>query len=88
MRETRTKLPHTILAQGEHTGHRHEVHGPGVALYDDGREGILLLDVPDGTAAVVTHPEHHPQSVAPGHWDRLIVREYDHFLEESRQVRD
>lgn len=81
-------LPHTILAEGEHTGHRHEVLGNGVALYDDGQEGTLLLEVLAGAQATVVHEEHHSQPIAPGWYDRLLVQEYDHFLEESRQVVD
>lgn len=30
------KLDRAILAHGEHTGHYHEAHGEGVALYEDG----------------------------------------------------
>jgi hypothetical protein len=82
------KLPHTILADGEVTGHKHEVFGTGVGLYDDGREGILVLDVPEGADAEVRHEEHHTQPIAPGQYDRLIVREYFHFEEEARNVVD
>lgn len=83
----RKRLPHTILAEGEVTGHKHEVFGTS-ALYDDGRAGILVLDVPIGTEAEIHHEEHAAQTVAPGQYDRLIVREYDHFREEAHQVVD
>ena len=87
-RTNRTKFPHTILAEGEATGHKHEVFGAGVALYDDGRRDILVLNVPAQTEAEVRHEEHHTQTIAPGEYDRLIVREYDHFREEVRQIAD
>lgn len=78
---TARKLPHAILARGEQTGHYHEATGEDVALYEDG-----TLDAPHG--AVVTHQEHFPVTVPPGTYVRSIVREYDHFLEESRNVAD
>jgi len=93
MATTRKKLPHTILAEGESTGHKHEVFGAGVSLYDDGRADILVLDVPvldvpANAETEIRHQEHGAQPIAPGEYDRLIVREYDHFREEARQVVD
>lgn len=77
----RKKLDRPILAQGESTGHFHEAHGDGVALYDDGE-----LEAPYG--AKVTHQEHAPITIRPGTYIRSIVREYDHFAEEARNVAD
>lgn len=77
----RKKLDRAILADGEMTGHFHEAHGDGVALYDDG-----VLEAPHG--AEVTHQEHAPITVPPGTYDRSIVLEYDHFAEEARNVAD
>ena len=77
----RTKLERAILAHGEHTGHFHEAHGDGVALFDDG-----VLEAPHG--GNVTHQEHHPVTIPAPVCDRTIVAEYDHFLEESRNVAD
>ena len=75
------KLERAILAHGEATGHFHEAHGDGVALYEDG-----TLEAPSG--ALVTHQEHHVLTVPPGTYERSIVQEYDHFLEEVRNVAD
>ena len=77
----RKKLEKAILALGESTGHFHEAHGDGVALYDDG-----VLEAPHG--AEVTHQEHLPVAVPPGIYDRSIVQEFDHFAEEARNVAD
>ena len=88
MAKKRKKLPHTILAEGEATGHKHEVFGVGASLYDDGLDGILVLNIPIGEPAEVLHEEHQTQPISPGEYDRLIVREYDHFLEEARRVAD
>ena len=79
-----------ILAYGEATGHLHEVIGEGVELYEDG--DVMYVVIPGEEAAVLTHQEHHTQTLdptPPGYaWRRRIVREYDHFAEEARQVRD
>lgn len=77
----RKKLERAILALGESTGHFHEAHGEGVALYEDG-----VLEVPHG--AEVTHQEHAPIMVPPGTYERSIVQEFDHFAEEARNVAD
>jgi hypothetical protein len=77
----RKKLERAILAEGESTGHFHEVHGSGVAFYDDG-----VLEAPQG--ATVTHQEHAPVTIPPGTYGRSIVQEYDHFKEEARNVAD
>jgi hypothetical protein len=75
------KLERAILAHGEVTGHYHEARGSGVAFYEDG-----VLEAPHG--AEVTHQEHAPVMVPPGTYQRSIVQEYDHFLEEAKAVRD
>lgn len=86
MKQTQ-KLAHLILAEGEATGHKHEVFGVDAALYRTDHAGILLLDAPCG--GEVRHEEHAAQAVQfHGLNERLIVQEYDHFLEESRAVQD
>ena len=82
-----TRLSHTILAEGEATGHKHEVHGTGVVLWKDA-QGQMLLEVPSETEAILVHEEHAAQPIAPGWWERGLVREYDHFAEEARTVTD
>lgn len=79
------KLDHTILASGESSGHFHEAAGPDVALYETGPD-LWYLDAPAG--AEINHQEHGTITLPPGQYDRHIVREYDHFLEESRNVVD
>jgi hypothetical protein len=79
------KLPHTRLAEGEVTGHSHRAIGTGAALYKTGAE-TLYLSAPVG--ANVVHEEHQAVTLPPGEYDRVIVLEYDHFAEESRQVVD
>ncbi len=79
------KLDHKMIALGEATGHHHSATADSASLWElDG--GLMVLDAPDGTD--VTHQEHNTISLPPGQYDRHIVVEYDHFAEESREVRD
>ena len=77
-------LQHTILAEGEATGHAHVALGDGVELIE--RDGTLFLSAPQG--ATVTHQEHAAVTLPSGTYRVGRVREYDHFQEEARQVRD
>lgn len=78
-----------ILAFGEATGHLHEVLGDGISCYED-EHGVLYVTAE--REGVLTHQEHHTQPIPitpPGMaWRRRIVREYDHFSEEARDVTD
>ena len=73
-----------IVAHGKVTGHTHEVIGHGVEVYED--EGVLYVSAPQG--GTIQHEEHRPITLPPGDYQIGIVREYDHFVEEARQVRD
>jgi hypothetical protein len=88
-RELTRKPGRAILALGEATGHAHEVLGDGVQVYE-AEDGTLYVTAE--TDAQLTHQEHRAQVVPatpPGMaWRRRIVREYDHFEEEARNVAD
>lgn len=73
------------LAEGEVTGHYHEVVGQDVAVFiaDD---GSLYTDAPYG--ATVTHQEHDTITLPPGKYKSGKVLEYDHFAEEAKEVVD
>lgn len=74
-----------ILAYGEVTFHSHAAQAiPGNALYE--LDGQRYLETTDGTT--ITHEEHKPVQVPPGEYMIGIVREYDHFAEEAREVMD
>lgn len=87
------RLNHTHLAEGEATGHFHAATAPDAELFE--HTGGLVLAAPSGTE--VTHQEHatvlvpgdriHDDQI-PGLWDRSIVKEFDHFAEEARDVID
>jgi hypothetical protein len=76
------RLPHTIVAEGELSGHLHEVIGEGVALYEDG--DVKFLQVLD--KASVIHPEHGTTFLNHGVYQVIRQREYD--LAQIRYVQD
>jgi hypothetical protein len=83
-KQRRPKVSRARLAEGEATGHFHEAIGLGVALLGSPRSEYLTA--PFG--AEVHHQEHHTVTLPAGDYERTIVREYDHFGEESRRVVD
>ena len=73
-----------IVQHGEHTGHKHQLHGDGFRFYkkQDKRYLRLLKPTP------LKHEEHKEIMLQPGDYRIGIVREYDHFSEEAREVQD
>ena len=69
------KLPHTILARGEATGHCHRVREPGAAELFSAAGGELFLKV-TGERATLVHEEHGPIELGPGVYRSWIQREY------------
>ncbi len=75
-----------ILALGEATGHKH-------ALED--MEGVEMFEAEGGRTFIrlykskkLNHEEHDTITIPKGTFEWGQVREYDHFLEESRAVMD
>ena len=79
------KLKHLVLAEGEHTGHKHQIIKGDAELYE--HEGTLFLRVLSDSATLA-HEEHAHQVIEKGDYQIGIVREYDHFGEEIRSVAD
>jgi len=73
-----------ILAEGEVTGHCHTLFGDLLLL----KKGDKVYVKIDGDPAEVIHQEHAPLTIAPGIYEIDKVKEYDHFKEEARRVRD
>jgi len=80
------KISHNgVLAEGEVTGHTHRIADlTGLAFYE--KDGVLFLQAPKSFSVV--HEEHKVIDVPMGTYRVRKVLEYDHFLEESRSVRD
>jgi hypothetical protein len=79
----REKLPHTILAHGEVTGHSHRIKEPGAELFQT-PEGFFLHVVAKPVSVV--HEEHQTITLAPGYY--RIWRQREYSPEEIRIVRD
>jgi len=76
-----------VLAEGEATGHAHEISGQDIEQVEMFRvNGELFLDVKGHV--VVRHEEHKDQDVSPGIYRVDVVREVDPFTEEVRRIRD
>ena len=79
------KLDHLILAEGESTGHNHQiVSGLGQLIMID---KIMHLQIFSETA-LLKHEEHKSINIPKGNWKIKIVREYDPFEKEIRRVAD
>lgn len=73
-----------VLAEGEVTGHYHEIQQKDSYLYQVGNTMVLDLKEP----ATVTHQEHGPIELEDGLWEIGRVQEYDYFDKMKRQVMD
>ena len=68
------RLAHRVLAEGEVTGHKHQMTQGDATLYD--HEGTLFLRVESETATL-THEEHKPIVLPHGDYQIRIQREYE-----------
>ena len=83
------RRPNNHLAEGEATGNYHAATAVDAAVYEISDPEIpdtLALAAPSGTEVV--HQEHGAILLPSGEYKRTIVREYDHFAEEARNVVD
>jgi len=74
-----------VIAKGETTGHLHGI------MVEDGIDMITVGDtiyMKNDHPVIIEHDEHNPIEIPKGVWQFDIVREYDHFAEEARKVRD
>jgi hypothetical protein len=72
-----------VLAEGEVTGHFHEIVDDAtetVLLSPEDQSAVddLILHIRTPEGAVVTHPEHAPITLPPGLWKVGRQREYEH----------
>ena len=65
---------HLVLAEGEVTGHKHQITKGRAELYQ--RDATLYLRVISETATL-THEEHSRVSIPKGDWIVRIQREYE-----------
>ena len=62
-----------ILAEGEATGHMHELDSGEV--YE--KEGVLYFKVVQGKVSTLNHPEHKAVTFEPGEYKVIRQREYE-----------
>lgn len=72
-----------VLAEGEVTGHLHEIQGDKATLYGDSPE-TLLLEVAE--LSELTHDEHSTILIEPGFY--RVVRQREYTPEGERMVID
>ena len=74
-----------VLAEGEHTGHAHCIEKTSKAEFYE-VDGVLYVKAKEPVE--LTHEEHKTITVPKGNWKIGIVREFDHFAQMERQVKD
>jgi len=67
------KKDNLILAEGEATGHLHELNTG--ELYE--KDGTLYFKVSEDTVASLVHPEHNTVTFEPGIYKVVHQREYE-----------
>ncbi len=72
-----------VILHSDTTGNTHKVHNG--LLYRD-KDGKMYITAKENTT--LTHPEHKDLKLPEGDYELRIVKEYDHLLEESRNVID
>ena len=82
--KVRDKLPHTILAHGEMTGHAHRIQEFDQADLYSTSEGLYLHV--RGNSVSVIHEEHAPITLTTGYY--RIWRQREYSPKEIRIVRD
>lgn len=68
-----TRRESRVLAEGEATGHKHELDLGEV--YEDG--GVLYFKVDEGQVSTLSHQEHHALTFETGVYKVIQQREYE-----------
>lgn len=80
------KIDSEVIQEGEATGHAHRLFETEYEFYSEPKTKKRFLRIIEGGA--VRHEEHKEITLPPGEYEVGIVREYDHWMEESRAVVD
>lgn len=75
-----------VIAEGEVTGHAHTIAPEAVEEMFVDDAGVVYAQL--AKQVDLLHEEHNPVTLPPGFYRFGGVQEYDHFLEEARQVVD
>jgi len=74
------------VAEGESTGHSHCFENPSNVRFYRKDNSELFIDVM--APSILKHQTHGQIKIPTGKYQIKIVREYDHFSEEIRNVKD
>ena len=74
-----------VLAEGEHTGHKHVVTSEKMKIFQDA-SGRYVLQF--GSPAKIAHEEHTTITLQPGIYVQEIEQERDPFLDRIKEVLD
>lgn len=77
------RLINGIIQEGEATGHAHKITGDYKYFEKDDKRYLRIIN-----GGLIKHEEHKEFEVPEGDYTIGIVREYDHFEEEAREVLD
>lgn len=75
-----------VLAEGEATGHAHRIKDVSAVKAMFKLDGTLQWETVKPVE--LTHEEHKPVKIPVGEYESGIVREFDHYTEEARNVAD
>ena len=78
------KLERPVLAEGETTGHAHQVMAEVDVFETDEQTRIFETASP----CEIEHEEHGPVLIPAKEWESGQALEYDHYAEEARRVQD
>lgn len=79
------KIKTNVLQEGEHTGHAHRLFDGNFEVYET-KEKVKYLKVV--TPVNLRHEEHKAFQIDPGEYQIGIIKEYDPFEQEMRNVLD
>lgn len=77
-----TPIPDNIVVKGDNHSH---ILNNGLLFIDKTNDKKLIISTGNTT---VNHPTHAQITFPAGSYEVSLVKEYDHFLEESREVKD
>ena len=77
-----------VVAEGEHTGHKHLLTIPKMEMMKVYRDETGGMWVELREQAVMTHEEHKQIEIAPDFYQVTNEREFDYALQSVRQVLD
>ena len=72
--ENTQKINDKILAFGEATGHKHQLTGATVQVFQDSNSNKFIEA---GQGTVLVHDEHKPLDIEQGKYQVIIQREYN-----------